>query len=66
MSVLLPTVPLPMLKTEAELLAVTGDLMENSNVTTQTEDNLWMSGVNDVSFFLLLRTVIYMVALLFR
>lgn len=57
--------PFANVKTEAELLAVTGDLMENSNVTTQTEDNLWMSGVNDVSF-LLLRTVIYMVALQFR
>ena len=42
--------PFANVKTEAELLAVTGDLMENSNVTTQTEDNLWMSGVNDVSF----------------
>ena len=36
--------------TEAELKAVAGDLMTNNNTSTQTRDNLWMSGTNNVSF----------------
>ena len=36
--------------TEAELKAVAGDLMTNNNTSTQTRDNLWMSGTSNVSF----------------
>lgn len=42
--------PFANVTTEADLKAVTGDLMANNNMATQTKDNLWMSGTNDVSF----------------
>ena len=42
--------PFANVTTEADLKAVTGDLMANNNTATQTKDNLWMSGTNDVSF----------------
>lgn len=35
---------------EADLKAVTADLMSNNNTATQTKDNLWMSGVEDIIF----------------
>ena len=35
---------------EADLKAVTADLMSNNNTATQTKDNLWMSGVEDITF----------------
>lgn len=38
-------------KTETDLLAVTGSLMDNTdNASTQTKTNLWMSGAEDVTF----------------
>lgn len=43
--------PFAAVKTETDLLAVTGSLMDNTNnASTQTKTNLWMSGVNDVAF----------------
>ena len=43
--------PFAAVKTEADLLAVAGSLMDNTNnASTQTKTNLWMSGVNDVTF----------------
>ncbi|WP_371296414.1 fimbrial protein [Bacteroides sp.] len=42
--------PFANVTTEAELKAVTGDLMSGNNAATQTEDNLWMSGTNNVAF----------------
>lgn len=43
--------PFATVKTEADLLAVTGSLMDNTNnASTQTKTSLWMSGVNDVTF----------------
>lgn len=43
--------PFATVKTEADLLAVAGSLMDNTdNASTQTKTNLWMSGVNDVTF----------------
>lgn len=43
--------PFATVKTEADLLAVAGSLMDNTNnVSTQTKTNLWMSGANDVTF----------------
>lgn len=43
--------PFAAVKTEADLLAVAGSLMDNTNnASTQTKTNLWMSGVNDVAF----------------
>lgn len=43
--------PFKGVKTETDLLAVTGSLMDNTdNASTQTKTNLWMSGVNDVAF----------------
>lgn len=43
--------PFATVKTEADLLAVAGSLMDNTNnVSTQTKTNLWMSGENNVSF----------------
>ncbi|EEC55243.1 fimbrial protein [Bacteroides eggerthii] len=38
-------------KTETDLLAVTGSLMDNTdNASTQTKTNLWMSGESEVKF----------------
>ncbi|WP_195553355.1 fimbrial protein [Bacteroides eggerthii] len=43
--------PFAAVKTETDLLAVTGSLMDNTNnVSTQTKTNLWMSGAEDVTF----------------
>ena len=43
--------PFAAVKTETDLLAVAGSLMDNTdNASTQTKTNLWMSGVNDVAF----------------
>lgn len=43
--------PFAAVKTEADLLAVAGSLMDNTNnASTQTKTNLWMSGVEDVTF----------------
>lgn len=43
--------PFATVKTEADLLAVAGSLMDNTNnASTQTKTNLWMSGANDVTF----------------
>ena len=43
--------PFATVKTEADLLAVAGSLMDNTNnVSTQTKTNLWMSGANHVTF----------------
>lgn len=43
--------PFATVKTETDLLAVTGSLMDNTNnVSTQTKTNLWMSGAEDVTF----------------
>ena len=42
--------PFAAVKTETDLLTVTGSLMDNTNASTQTKTNLWMSGVNDVTF----------------
>lgn len=43
--------PFAAVKTETDLLAVAGSLMDNTNnASTQTKTNLWMSGVNDVTF----------------
>ena len=42
--------PFANVTTEADLKAVAGDLMTNNNTSTQTRDNLWMSGTNNVSF----------------
>ena len=43
--------PFATVKTETDLLAVAGSLMDNTNnVSTQTKTNLWMSGANDVTF----------------
>ena len=43
--------PFATVKTEADLLAATGSLMDNTNnASTQTKDNLWVSGVEDVTF----------------
>lgn len=43
--------PFATVKTETDLLAVAGSLMDNTdNASTQTKTNLWMSGVNDVAF----------------
>ncbi len=43
--------PFATVKTEADLLAVAGSLMDNTNnASTQTKDNLWVSGVKDVTF----------------
>lgn len=42
--------PFANVTTEAELKAVTGDLMSGNNTATQTKDNLWMSGTNNVAF----------------
>lgn len=43
--------PFATVKTETDLLAVTGSLMDNTdNASTQTKTNLWMSGENDVTF----------------
>jgi len=43
--------PFASVKTEADLLKVTGDLMDNTNNTsTQTAANLWMSGEGEVKF----------------
>lgn len=43
--------PFATVKTEADLLAVAGSLMDNTNnASTQTKNNLWMSGANDVTF----------------
>lgn len=43
--------PFKGVKTETDLLAVIGSLMDNTdNASTQTKTNLWMSGVNDVAF----------------
>lgn len=43
--------PFATVKTEADLLAATGSLMDNTNnASTQTKTNLWMSGANDVTF----------------
>lgn len=43
--------PFAAVKTETDLLAVTGSLMDNTNnASTQTKTSLWMSGVNDVTF----------------
>ena len=43
--------PFAAVKTETDLLAVTGSLMDNTdNASTQTKTNLWMSGANDVTF----------------
>lgn len=43
--------PFATVKTEADLLAVAGSLMDNTdNASTQTKTNLWMSGENDVTF----------------
>lgn len=43
--------PFATVKTETDLLAVTGSLMDNTDkASTQTKTNLWMSGVNDVTF----------------
>lgn len=43
--------PFATVKTEADLLAVAGSLMDNTNnVSTQTKTNLWMSGENNVTF----------------
>ena len=43
--------PFATVKTEADLLAVAGSLMDNTNnASTQTKTNLWMSGANNVTF----------------
>lgn len=43
--------PFATVKTEADLLAVAGSLMDDTdNASTQTKTNLWMSGVKDVTF----------------
>lgn len=43
--------PFATVKTEADLLAVAGSLMDDTNnVSTQTKTNLWMSGAEDVTF----------------
>lgn len=42
--------PFANVTTEAELKAVAGDLMTNNNTSTQTRNNLWMSGTNNVTF----------------
>ena len=43
--------PFATVKTVADLLAATGSLMDNTNnASTQTKDNLWVSGVKDVTF----------------
>lgn len=43
--------PFATVKTETDLLAVAGSLMDNTNnASTQTKNNLWMSGANDVTF----------------
>ena len=43
--------PFATVKTEADLLAVAGSLMDNTNnVSTLTKTNLWMSGANHVTF----------------
>lgn len=43
--------PFATVKTETDLLAVAGSLMDNTNnVSTQTKTNLWMSGAEDVTF----------------
>ena len=43
--------PFATVKTETDLLAVTGSLMDNTdNASTQTKTNLWMSGENNVTF----------------
>ncbi|MBV3845112.1 hypothetical protein KSY44_14720 [Bacteroides eggerthii] len=43
--------PFATVKTETDLLAVAGSLMDNTdNASTQTKTNLWMSGVDDVTF----------------
>lgn len=43
--------PFKDVKTESDLLAVAGSLMDNTNnVSTQTKTNLWMSGENNVTF----------------
>lgn len=43
--------PFATVKTEADLLAVEGSLMDNTdNASTQTKTNLWMSGAEDVTF----------------
>ena len=42
--------PFANVTTEADLKAVAGDLMTNNNTSTQTRDNLWMSGTNNVAF----------------
>lgn len=43
--------PFATVKTETDLLAVAGSLMDNTNnVSTQTKTNLWMSGESEVKF----------------
>ncbi|WP_347023631.1 fimbrial protein [Bacteroides eggerthii] len=43
--------PFATVKTETDLLAVAGSLMDNTNnVSTQTKTNLWMSGESGVTF----------------
>lgn len=43
--------PFATVKTEADLLAVEGSLMDDTNnASTQTKTNLWMSGAEDVTF----------------
>lgn len=43
--------PFAAVKTETDLLAVTGSLMDNTNnASTQTKTNLWMSGEKEVTF----------------
>lgn len=43
--------PFATVKTETDLLAAAGSLMDNTdNASTQTKTNLWMSGENDVTF----------------
>ena len=43
--------PFAAVKTEDDLLAVAGSLMDNTNnLSTQTKDNLWMSGEDNVTF----------------
>lgn len=42
--------PFANVTTEAELKAVAGDLMASNNTASQTRDNLWMSGTNNVTF----------------
>ena len=43
--------PFAGVKTEADLLAVAGSLMDNTNnASTQTDSNLWMSGEANVNF----------------